>query len=711
MSEIERRRRLEMMQQGQPPQLQVPQREDAELEALSGRLDQLNRASMQQDQVPGISGRAVRTAEEEEAYNLGAKMGAQALAGTGGNAAGRSSMPVDREALEKAVRILMEYKVGKASIDRRIVNSQEWWKLRNWQQIENEKGIEGSTETKGSTAWLWNAIVGKHAEAMDSFPETVVLPRMEDDKAEAQILSKILPVIMQMNGYEEQYSKGQWQKFLEGTAAYHVGWDKTKMGGMGDVSIKNINMLNLFWQPGVDDIQDSENVFFLHIVDRTILEQQHPELKGKLNDDYLRPNEYRKDDTVTMDGKVVVVDWYYHTWYGPKKVLHYCQFVNREILYSTENEGPDAEGKIRGLYDDGEYPFVLDPLYPIQGSPAGYGLIDICKDAQADIDTLNQALVLNAVVTSTPRWFVQDDGSINLQDYADWRKPFVPFKGVLDERSIKEITTHGIQGNALAMMDRKIEELKFVSGNTDVQNGNTPAGVTAASAIAALQEYSGRGSKDSTRSGYRAHGKVSNMVIERFRQFYIIPRWFRILGENGQEEFIQYSNAQLKAQQLQGGMGMDPGYRLPVFDLDVRSQRETAYTKLSQNELAIQFKQLGVFNPQMTDEVMMMLDMMDFRGKEELMGKVEQQGTLMQRFLQVAQIALALAVKHDPETAEMLAPMLQGIATNAGGVSAAAGAQKLAKLSETDAATAAPAKENTLVKNARNRARSATQPE
>lgn len=287
----------------------------------------------------------------------------------------------------------------------------------------------------------------------------------------------------------------------------------------------------------------------------------------------------------------------------------------------------------------------------------------------------------------------------------------MPVTGAIDERNIREIVTHGIQGNALAMMDRKIEELKFVSGNTDVQNGNTPAGVTAASAIAALQEYSGRGSKDSTRGGYRAHAKISNMTIERLRQFYTIPRWFRILGEAGQEEFIQYSNEQLKAQQLQGGMGMQTGYRLPVFDLDVRSQRETAYTKLSQNELAIQFMQLGVFNPQMTDQVMMMLDMMDFRGKDELMGKVEQQGTLMQQFIQVSQIALALASQYDPETAEMLAPMLQGMATEASGVSAAAGAQKLAQLSETDAATAAPAQENTLVRNARARANQATQPE
>ena len=242
----------------------------------------------EQDPLAGISGSAVRTAEEEQAYNLGAKMGAQALAGTGG---GLPRRKLNEERIQEAEKLLLDYKKGKASIDNRIIKSQEWWKLRNWEQIENDKGIEGNSTTKGSTAWLWNAIVGKHAEAMDSFPESVVLPRMEDDKAEAQILSKILPVIMQMNGYEEQYSKGQWQKFLEGTAAYHVGWDKTKLGGLGDVSIKNISLLNLFWEPGIDDIQDSENVFFLQIVDKKTIEQQYPQLKGKLEYNYLRHSE------------------------------------------------------------------------------------------------------------------------------------------------------------------------------------------------------------------------------------------------------------------------------------------------------------------------------------------------------------------------------------------------------------------------------------
>jgi len=696
MSEIRRRR----LQNPGMPQLQVPAREDAALEADAARLQQMA------DMVPAGGIPAVRTGDEEAAYNLGARMGAQALAAQAGATQRADSMPggVNEDRLIEAERLLMEYKKGKASVDRRIINAQDWWKMRNWDQITNGRGTRGATIQKSATGWLWNCIVGKHAEAMDAYPEPVILPRMEEDKAEAQMLSDILPVVLSMNGFEDEYSKSQWQKFQEGTGGYHVGWDKEKLGGIGDISVKNINLLNLYWEPGVEDIQESANVFYVQIVDSKQLEQQYPQLQGRLKNAYLKPAEYRKDDSVTVDGKSVMVDWYYHKWNGTKRVLHYCQFVNHIVLYSTENEGEE-----NGLYDDGEFPFVLDPLYPVHGSPAGYGLIDICKDAQADIDTLNQAMVQNAIVTSTPRYFIQTDGQINEDEFADWAKPFVHTGGGLGEQSLRQIQTAGIQGSALQMLERKIDELKFISGNTDVQNGGTPAGVTAASAIAALQEQSGRGSKDSSRSSYRAANKIYTMVIERIRQFYEIPRWFRILGANGQERFQLYSNARLKDQQLAGGMGTPDGFRKPAFDIDVRSERETAYTKLSQNELMIQMYQLGAFNPQNTDAILQMMEGMDFRGKDEMMNRIRQQGTLLDALVQVGQIALQLSAKYDPVVAEQLAPMLQGIVAEASGGGIAE--DQPVRAAQNDAITGRNTGEAANVRKARETVNNATRPQ
>lgn len=657
--------------------------------------------------VNSMPSQPVRTAEAEAAYQLGARIGAQSLAPNGGMAAQTAMAPIGKEQVMKAIETLNKYKQGKASIDRRIIRAQEWWKLRNWQMIQEERGTQGATEKKSATAWLWNSVVGKHADAMDSYPEPVILPRMAEDKAEAQILSEIIPVVLQNNKFGDVYDDVQWQKMQEGTGTYHVGWDKSKLGGMGDISVKKVNMLQLFWEPGIEDIQDSENVFYTKLMDNRRLEQMYPQLQGKLGRAVLVAREYRTDDKVDTSEKSVLVDWYYHKWDGQRKVLHYVQFVGEEILYSTENNG-EAEG----LYEDGEYPFVLDPLYKVAGSPAGYGYFDIGKDCETDVDTINQALVLNTVVTSTPRYFLQNDGGVNEDEFADWSKPFVHTNGMLGENSLRQIETNGIQGNALSMLDRKIDELKYITGNTDVNNGSTPSGVTAASAIAALQEQSGRTSKDTTRGAYRAYNQVVTMVIERIRQFYDIPRQFRILGQDGQEMFVNYSNAKLVDQQLAGGMGLAPGYRRPVFDIDVRAQRENAYTKMSQNELAVQFMQMGIFNPQLTDQALLMLDMMDFKGKDELQQKIESNGTLQDALMKVAQVAMALAEKYDPAVAQQLAGVLQGLSADAGvpaGAMQTEGPAPEAELPAEDQGK--PSNSNAFVRKARAQVAESTRPE
>jgi hypothetical protein len=601
------------------------------------------------------------TGRTEEARALGERMGAEAMAraadpdGAAAEPAGGGTPTVyhqqrvtDKD-LAKATETLLKYKAAKNSVDRRIIESQEWWKMHNWQQIEAERGTKGSHTKKSSTGWLWNAIVGKHADAMDAYPEPIILPRMQDDKGEAKQLTDIIPVILKLNDFEETYSQVQWQKNQEGTGGYGVFWDQSKLGGIGDIEIPKINILNLYWEPGVTDIQKSRNLFYVTLVSNEQLEEEHPELQGKLGGEALSVSQYMYDDHVDITDKSFVIDWYYKKWVNGRRVLHYCQYVGTHILYASENDlepGPDGISMAdRGWYDDGEYPFVLDPLFPVEGSPAGFGYITVGKDTQMDIDTINQALVRNAVVSATPRYFARKDGGVNEAEFLDWSKPIVHVNGNLGQDSLRVVETTPLGTNAMNMLTNKIDELKTITGNTDVQNGGTPSGVTAASAIAALQEYSGRSSKDASRASYRVYSRLITMVIERIRQFYTAARTFRIVGSDGREQFVDYSNAGLRIQEERSGFGLPNGYRLPEFDIDVRTQRETAYTKLAQNELALQFYGAGMLNPANVDVSLLALDMMDFKGKEELEQKLREMGTLRDQMAQMAQIAQQMALQ------------------------------------------------------------------
>lgn len=570
-------------------------------------------------------------------------------------------MRMTKERLTKALHDLNKYRGGKGNLEARLIEVEQWWKMRHWAWMQ-EQGANGDMKT--ASAWLFNVIISKHADGIQSIPEANILPREENDKPTAKMLSSVIPCILEENDFDSEYSAILWQKLKGGTGAYGVFWDKTKHNGLGDIAIRKVNLLRLFWEPGISNIQNSKQVFLVEAVDIDQLKGQYPELADEnITGKSVGIRKFITEDSVDETNKTMVVDWYYHTYDGGKKILHYCKFVGEHVLYSTEDD-PELAG--RGLYDHGMYPFVLDALFPVEGSPCGFGYIDVCKNAQEQIDILNQALIKNSLVNAIPRYFVRSDGSVNENEFMDFTRPVVHVTGNLGSDSVIPITAPRLDATVMGIVNNKIQELKETSGNTDSSNGIGQSATQAASAIAALQEASGKVSRASTLSAYRAFTEVIQQVIELIRQFYDMPRQFRITGEMGEEQFTSFNNAQMLPQHQGMIAGQDMGYRLPVFDVKVSAQTRTAYTKAAQNELALALYNQGVFNPQMTDQALMLLDMMDFDDKDKVMQRVQQNGTIMQMMAQYQQIALQLAQQHDPALAEQLAQTIMGGAQMSG---------------------------------------------
>ena len=624
---------------------------------------------------------------------------------------------IGEEQARKAMDTLQKYRQGKSALEARVIASEDWWRMRSWQRIQ--KG--NPEDDKWTSAWLFNVIMGKHADAIAAYPAPAIRPREPDDQEEAAKLSSVLPVILEQNDFEEVYSDSQWTKLKQGTLIWHVKWDSSKLNGLGDISVQPVDILSFFWEPGVRDLQKSKNIFLTEMVDNDLLLAKYPELQGKLNSNPQIQQKYNTDDVISFDGKSMVVDWYYKKYQNGRQVLHFATLVGDTVLQSTENDTeqkydtltlPDGSIVLQpagrpmaetGLYDDGEYPFVVDALFPVEGSIAGYGYIDVGKSTQEQIDRMNQAIVKNAIMTTTPRWFKRSDGSVNEQEFADWTKPFVHVDGNLGQDSLVPIQVNMLNSNYIAILQNKIEELKWTTGNTDVNNGETNSGVTAASAIAALQEASGRSSKDSTKSAYRAYARMIRMVIERIRQFYNLPRQFRIVGQRGAEQFVQYSNQGLQPQTLYGANGQPDGLRKPVFDIEVSAQKASEYTSMAQNELALQFFQLGFFNPQMVDQALSTLDMMDFDGKDSIIQKIQENADLQQRLIEWQQLALALADRYDPVMGEGLAQQILQEGGQAVPQASAAAAEK-------PEINTGEAQEPKIVENARKKSEESTQP-
>ena len=551
--------------------------------------------------------------------------------------------PIGKEEIERAYLTLQKYRAAKANLEKRIIDNQQWYKLRQWECLRKKN----KEQVEPSSAWLFNVIANKHADAMDALPSAAILPREQGDVREAKMLSSVVPVVLDECDFESVYSAVLDDKLISGTGVYGVFWNAGKLNGIGEIDIEQIDIINLFWESGITDIQQSRNLFYVTLRDNDLLEQEYPQLKDRLSAPVMDVASYIYDDTVDVNEKSVVVDWYYKKRVGTRTVLHYCKFIpgQETPLFATENEDSYRES---GWYAHGLYPFVFDALFRSKGTPCGFGYVDIGKNTQEFIDRGDQAIMQNMLFNCRPRHFIRSDGSVNEAEYGDLTKDFVHVDGALGQDSIMPVRGSSLDGIYVTVINNKIDELKETTGNRDVSAGGTTGGATAASAIAAMQEAGSKLSRDSTRGAYRAYKKVVLMVIELMRQFYDLPRCFRITGESG-ESFVSYSNSGLLPQRL--AEREDMGLRLPVFDVEVTAVKASPYSKLSQNELALQFYSAGFFDPGNADAAMSCIEMMDFDRRDMVAERIAKNSQLAK----LKELAVQLALRcGEKELAEKL---------------------------------------------------------
>ncbi len=548
---------------------------------------------------------------------------------------------ISEQTVAEGLRLLLEYKHGKSLLEQRIINNEEWYRLRH-------SRAQGAGPFDPHSAWLLNSLMNKHADLMDNTPSTAILPRERSDEETARTLSTVIPVILERAGFDEIYDRCSWYKLKNGTACYGVFWDGAAEGGIGDISIGRVDLLNLFWEPSVDDIQDSPNLFCVRQISLDVLKERYPnvELSG---DGGLTLAQYLREDGQAPGNRVLLVDWYYKR----EGRLHLIQFASGKLLYATEND-PHLAG--RGLYDHGQYPFVLDTLFPLEGLPYGFGFIDIMRDPQTYIDMLDQCILYNARLAGRPRWYISDSTGINEEEFADWSRDFIHVAGKVDEEHLRQVTVNPLSGYILNYRDAKIAEMKETSANRDVSAGGTQSGVTAASAIAAMQEAGNKVSRDILKASYRAYRRVVELVIELIRQFYDMERIFRVTGENGGTEYVSFHGGKLALAE-----------RRPIFDIVVSPQKTNPFNRLSQNEFAKELYAAGAFRPEMAEQALAMLEMMDFEGKQKVVDRIRQGKTLQQQVQRLTQVCqqltqrLAALTEETPPGLEKMQPGRQPI--------------------------------------------------
>lgn len=551
----------------------------------------------------------------------------------------------------EALALLQRYKSGKQMLETRIKEENLWWRRRHWDMFKKDGG------RIPAGAQLFNSIENKIADIYDNIPECSFLARSQDDEETADVLTDVMPAILEQNDIEGAFMAVTREKVTVGTGVYAVTWDQSKMNGLGDVHLRSVSPLNLYWEPGITDIQESPGLFFVDLVPNEVLQSQYPQLEGKLGGGKHVVTEYIYDDIPDDAQRTPVIDYYYKRKEGTRTILHYAKICSDELLYASEND-PEYAG--RGWYDHGMYPFVFDVMFPLPGSPCGFGYVTVGKDQQHQIDRLNNAIVRNAIIASTRRKYIRKAANINKEELMDIENDVVEVGGSGNIGDmVMTIDEPALSGTYVSILDNLGNTLKEVTANRDFAQGGTSGGVTSGTAISALVEAGNKQSRAILRGSYEAYKQVVTLCLELERQFGINERAVRIKGADGSTKYTTFSNAGLVAQpQIVGGV--DIGSKEPVFDIQIRPHKKSPFARVTQNTMMQEFYGMGFFAPENATQALACLEGMEFDGKDALCRKIEQSGTIYTENIQLKQAMLRLAAIIDMEkgtnmTAEMAA--------------------------------------------------------
>lgn len=525
-----------------------------------------------------------------------------------------------RERADMLLKELDLYKNEKTLKSGAIMENERWFNGQYWEYISSR-----NEERDAQTNFLFSAIWHKHADAMDNYPEPIFLEREEGDREEAERLSKIVPLVLEKNGFENVYSDLWWYKLKHGASICSVLWDNSKEDGLGDICIKKIDALCFFAEPYISDIQQSRYVFVTALVDTDVLKRQYndPEIRPDATSSKARGyfGDYSPN---VLEKKTMVVDCYqrYRDETG-KYVVHLEKIINGRIMYDSRQDPVCANG----IYEHGMYPFVLDVFIPIENSIYGMGMIDIGKKTQSYIDKLDYIIEENALLSGRQRWLIKRGAGIKTEDFLDMSKTVIEADGSIDSDAVRDLQAQPIPSQIMTHRTEKIEEIKELLGNRDFSQGATSGGVTAYGAITALQEAGSKLARDGIKASYRAFAEIAYMVVELIRQFYTEERSFRILGDGDTEpQYINYDNSLLKGQAVplkvpvmaEDGSLQTERFRKAIFDIRIIPQRKNPFNTISHNQMVMELFSGGAFNPDNADQAILALQNMIMDNKESM---------------------------------------------------------------------------------------------
>ncbi|MBS5569046.1 MAG: hypothetical protein KHX21_06795 [Clostridium sp.] len=462
---------------------------------------------------------------------------------------------------------------------------------------------EWQREPRPVTPVLQSTIENIRADLMDQMPEAIITADDPANERAAQALTEILGENHRRCHYENEYAKLLHDLLIGGYMVQETGFDPHADGGLGGAFLRHADAHNVMIDPMCADIQDSRAVFKFAPYPKEWFKSRYPDDYDKLKPD---ANTIMPQSDAHLgrgnDERILMLECWereYDKQTGRFRV-HMARLAGRRMLEDSRIVKPD------GYYAHGEYPFVITALFPRKGTALGYGYVDMFATQQLYADKIDQIVLKNALMASHNKLLITGASGFDPADMADWSKE------VHQGDSLSGITwfpTAPLPAYITQYAEAIRQSIKEESGSNDFSRGTTYGGVTAASAIAALQEASGKRSRMTARLIHGAFEQAVRQELEVEREYCAFSRTVRLKGK---KETMAFTYKDMYA--------LSPlNNALPIeFMITVKAQRENRFTVAAHNETILSLVKLNMLAPDAALELML------FDGKEQALSLMKE---------------------------------------------------------------------------------------
>lgn len=474
------------------------------------------------------------------------------------------------------------------------------------------------------------------ADQLDNMPEAVMMPERNGLEQQAQDMTDIVRFILSQNDYEAVHRKRVEDFLCTGTAVTQIAWDKDMDFGKGGVAVIRWPVEAFLWDPQADTVQDARAIMKVSWHPLSWYTARYPDVAEFVS---AEDNEHEnigvpkaQEDPVCADEpKAMLIEYWYRRYDARKRrySINVAYLAGGALLEHAEN-----------VYDHGMYPFVVDAYTAVEGYPVGDGMVQELVPMMRYINRYAKYIDTNLRMSSKSRMIIKRDSGIDKAAMADWSQDIIEGDKINPQEDYAWLSHPPFTGMVTNQMLQLQTDLKMDSGQNQFQRGETVGGVTAASAISALQEAGGKITRLRTAVLNQGFKKIIEQIMWLMAQFYTDERVRMIAGVDGKPREVNLSAKWLMGKE--DGKGTAP----PPYTVQIQVQRRNPLRIQAQNEMFIQAYSMAA-QAQQVFPLTALFELLNVDGKERIMPILRETEVVTQQLQQMAQQTEALAQENE----------------------------------------------------------------